>query len=244
MKKTYVIGDIHGGLKALKQVLERSPIEFGDRLIFLGDYVDGWSESAGVIAYLMELKRSYACVFIRGNHDAWCEEWLKTSEANPVWLFHGGQSTVDSYAQLEQQEKFQHLAFFEQMENYYIDEQQRLFVHAGFSSLHGVEREPYSTNFYWDRTLWEVAQLAHSSNVDESSPIFPKRLQHYSMIFIGHSPVPPKDEKYLPFVSKKLTNADTGAGFFGKLTMMCADTLEFWQSDAVHSLYPTEKGRN
>ena len=43
MKKTFVIGDIHGGLKALIQVLERAEVTINDTLIFLGDYVDGWS---------------------------------------------------------------------------------------------------------------------------------------------------------------------------------------------------------
>lgn len=39
-------------------------------------------------------------------------------------------------------------------------------------------------------------------------------------------------------------NIDTGAGFKGKLTIMDADTKEFWQSDPVPELYPNEKGRN
>lgn len=40
MKRTLVIGDIHGGLKALIQVLERVEVKQNDRLIFLGDYVE------------------------------------------------------------------------------------------------------------------------------------------------------------------------------------------------------------
>ena len=55
MKKTYAIGDIHGGLKALKQLLERLDYSDKDTFIFLGDYVDGWSESAQVIQYLIEM---------------------------------------------------------------------------------------------------------------------------------------------------------------------------------------------
>ena len=40
--RTLVIGDIHGGLKALVQVLDRATINENDTLIFLGDYVDGF----------------------------------------------------------------------------------------------------------------------------------------------------------------------------------------------------------
>ena len=53
--KTFVIGDIHGADKALEQVLERAGVTKDDKLILLGDYVDGWSGSAKVIEKLLEL---------------------------------------------------------------------------------------------------------------------------------------------------------------------------------------------
>jgi serine/threonine protein phosphatase 1 len=49
MKRTIVVGDIHGGLRALIQVLEKANVTPKDTLIFLGDYVDGWSESPQVL---------------------------------------------------------------------------------------------------------------------------------------------------------------------------------------------------
>ena len=52
---TWVIGDIHGGLRALIQLLERPEIAPEDRLIFLVDYVDGWSQNSDTIDYLIEL---------------------------------------------------------------------------------------------------------------------------------------------------------------------------------------------
>ena len=57
MKRTIVIGDIHGGLKALIQVLEKINLTREDKFIFLGDYVDGWSDSANVVSYLIELAK-------------------------------------------------------------------------------------------------------------------------------------------------------------------------------------------
>ena len=98
MSRTVVIGDIHGGLKALVQVLERAAVTTADTLIFLGDYVDGWSESAAVMEYIIELEKIQECIFIKGNHDEWCEEWLRTGKAENNWLMHGGEETVNSYA--------------------------------------------------------------------------------------------------------------------------------------------------
>ncbi len=157
MPRTFVIGDIHGALKALKQIIAKIAPQQGDQLIFLGDYVDGWSESAEVIEYLMGMDRQYRCVFIKGNHDAWCEDWLEGKPANNTWLFHGGQSTVESYKRYTDQQKQEHLAFFNRMHNYFVDEQNRLFIHAGFSSMHGPDHEHYASNYTWDRTLWEMA---------------------------------------------------------------------------------------
>ena len=39
-------------------------------------------------------------------------------------------------------------------------------------------------------------------------------------------------------------NLDTGAGFYGKLTILDIETKEFWQSDVVKAIYPLEQGRN
>lgn len=41
MKRTFVIGDIHGGLKALLQVLNKLEVTAKDTLIFVEDYADG-----------------------------------------------------------------------------------------------------------------------------------------------------------------------------------------------------------
>ncbi|MFN7675810.1 metallophosphoesterase, partial [Flavobacterium sp.] len=49
MHRKLVIGDIHGGLRALHQIMDRAKVTTDDTLIFLGDYVDGWSESPKVL---------------------------------------------------------------------------------------------------------------------------------------------------------------------------------------------------
>ncbi|HSH66854.1 MAG TPA: metallophosphoesterase [Bacteroidia bacterium] len=110
-KRTLVIGDIHGGLSALKQVLDRANRTSDDTLIFLGDYVDGWSQSFQVIQHLIELNKQNHCIFIKGNHDAWCEDWLSTGKMENTWLVHGGDLTVKSYHQANKQLLNEHLAF-------------------------------------------------------------------------------------------------------------------------------------
>src|SRR4051812_43214066 len=110
--KTIVIGDIHGAFKALKQVLGRAGLNEGDSLIFIGDYVDGWPESARVIDELIALSGRYQCVFIKGNHDIDCASWLAGNEADEDWLEAKQVSMIDSYKDINEKIREQHLDFF------------------------------------------------------------------------------------------------------------------------------------
>ena len=46
-----VISDIHGGLRGLIQVFRTCKSSSETQYIFIGDYVDGWSDSAETIRF-------------------------------------------------------------------------------------------------------------------------------------------------------------------------------------------------
>lgn len=240
--RTFAIGDIHGGLKALIQLLNILELKDEDKLIFMGDYVDGWSESAQVIQFLIELSEKFDCNFIKGNHDVWAEEWLRSGEVNPTWYMHGGKETIESYEGFTTEQKNEHLLFFGNLKMYHIDDENRLFLHAGFTSMHGVEKEVFQTTLYFDRTLWEMA-LTMDKRIAKNSELYPKRLTHYNEIYIGHTPTINYGQ-YEPMNAINVWNIDTGAAFFGKLSAVNIDTKEVLQSEVVKDLYPDEKGRN
>lgn len=241
MAKQIVIGDIHGALRALKEVLAKAALEKNDTLIFLGDYVDGWSESAQLIEYLLELDDQYHCIFLKGNHDAWCEDWLIHGTTPRDWLISGGYSTIQSYEQLATERRTIHLEFYSRMKKFF-EAEERLFIHAGYSSIHGPARDRYESNYYWDRSLWELA-FATDDRLSRDSIRFPKRLKLYSEIFIGHTPTI-NFGSMLPMHATNVWNVDTGAAFTGRLTAMNVETKEYWQSEIVQKLYPGENGRN
>lgn len=240
--RTLVIGDIHGGLRALHQIMERANVTPKDTLIFLGDYVDGWSQSPQVIDYLLTLKKTHNCIFIRGNHDELLLEWFTKKTDNPAWFKHGGESTVLAYANASPETIKNHIAFLESLDNYYLDEENRLFIHAGFTNVNGIEYEYFPKLFYWDRTLWETV-LAMDKTLNTNDILYPKRLTLYKEIYIGHNPVT-RINKTIPVQRANVLNIDTGAAFKGALTIIDIDTKEFWQSEPLPSLYPNEKGRN
>lgn len=240
--RTLVIGDIHGGLRALKQVMERAGVNQEDKLVFLGDYVDGWGEASDTVNFLIGLKSSHNSLFLRGNHDELCQDWLKSGKDNPLWIKHGGQATINSYDRVDQVTRDLHLQFYADLENYFLDDENRLFLHAGFTNLHGVDYEYFPKNFYWDRTLWELA-ISLDPGLEPGHPYYPKRLSHYKEIYIGHTPVT-RIGRTVPFRAANVWNIDTGAAFKGSLSIMDVDSKEVWQSDPVHSFYPGERGRN
>lgn len=240
--RTLVIGDIHGGLRALHQVLERAEVTTEDNLIFLGDYVDGWSQSPQVLDHLIHLKQQQNCVFIRGNHDDLLLEWLDESKDNLLWFNHGGEATVSAYESVSHETKLKHIEFLKSLEDYYLDEDRRLFVHAGFTNMNGVKAEYFPKLFYWDRTLWETA-LALDKNIKMGDALYPKRFTLYKEIYIGHTPVT-RIGTTDPVQIESIWNVDTGAAFKGVLTVLDIDTKEYWQSEPLNNLYPNEKGRN
>lgn len=242
VKKVFVIGDIHGGLKALKQVLEKAVVSTNDTLIFLGDYVDGWSESAQVIEAVIKLSKQQHCICIKGNHDVWCEDWLRTGYIDDTWLAHGGKETIESYTGTDAVTQQQHLQFFEKMGFYFIDEHNRLFIHAGFTAMHGPKAELNATTCCLDRTLWEMA-LTMDKGIKKTSLFYPKRLKLFNEIYIGHTPTLYYGVD-VPMHGCNVWNIDTGAAFTGRLSIMDIDTKQFWQSEVVKNLYPGEKGRN
>lgn len=266
-ERVLCVGDIHGAYKALLKVLHRANVDFNtDQLIFLGDYVDGWSESAEVIEHLLliEEKSRFKPIFLRGNHDKWCEDWLLKGQSPLIWTQQGGQSTIDSYVRTNHLVKDTHRKFFKSLQNFYIDENNNGFVHGGFRSRKGLGHEVYQADYYWDRDLWNIALMSNGRIQEEPNLArgvsSGRRFERHKEIFIGHTSTvnwiakgntPERHDENqvfngpitIPMNRCNVWNMDTGAGFYGKLTIMDIETKEFWQSPFVKDLYPEEKGR-
>lgn len=239
--KTFVVGDIHGGYKALKQVLNKVTFSNKDTFVFLGDYVDGWSESAQVVHFLLDFSKKQPCIFLRGNHDDLFYQHLQ-GNTKQLWLQHSGQETLKSYQNISKKDIDKHIAFFKNLSAFHIDKNNNLFCHAGFTNTSGPQHEYYKEYIYWDRTLWETACSLNLS-LNQNDVLYPKRLKLFNEIFIGHTSVT-KIGKTTPQHFGNVWNIDTGAAFKGKLTIMDTNTKEFWQSEPVFTLYPNEKRRN
>jgi len=229
--RTLVVGDIHGSYKALVQVLERAgfnPSE--DELITLGDIVDGWPDVVECVQYLMDIPFR---IDIRGNHDKWCQDWMEFGLAHEDWVRQGGDGTKLNYENANMDAAFDidaHRDFFRRQINFYVDDNNRAFVHGGYMSMDGLGNDSFKI-YYWDRSLWDIALSGKNSQT------IPKKLKHYENIFIGHTNTMAWNT-HEPMHAHNVWNIDTSAGWEGKLTVMDVETKEYWQSDFVKDLYP------
>ena len=242
----FVISDIHGAHKALVECLKGVKFDYAtDQLIFLGDVVDGWSESIECIEELLKIKH---LIYIRGNHDEWALKYLrgqmvfKMSSADSSWLHHGGVITKDRLDQ--NPDKCDMVkSFIESGVKYYIDDDNNIYTHAGFNQNEPIEQQAFSV-FLWDRNM--VLDTINGGNPYSSSDTFYDPKNKYNKIYIGHTPTTYLAEDSIAPMKLGVNTIllDTGAGFTGKLTIMNVDDGSIFQSTPPCLLYPNEKGRN
>jgi predicted MPP superfamily phosphohydrolase len=159
--RSYVIGDIHGCLNELALLIEGLPLESGDRLVFLGDYIDRGPDSKGVVAYILELQKRNDLEFVclKGNHEDMFMSYLGLpGQHGDMFLYNGGRATLDSYGinsknasldEIKEQIPRSHFEFFENLKGYFVIEP-FLCVHAGIHPLKPLEAQT-ETELLWIR---------------------------------------------------------------------------------------------
>ena len=101
--RIYAIGDIHGRLDLLNELLARISSDIALRptvrplYVFLGDYIDRGSASRETIDRLIEHGKTHESVFLKGNHELIAIKCLSDRGLFDQWLRLGGLETLVSY---------------------------------------------------------------------------------------------------------------------------------------------------
>ena len=211
----YAVGDIHGELRKLDELIEKLALRTGDRLVFLGDYVDRGPEPAGVVSRLIDLSRHFECKFLLGNHESMFLDFLGWRGAayfgGDAFLMNGGDRTLASYGYFGREkaepESFPlppaHARFYEALALTHA-EGDYLFVHAGLGER-GLQSADLSYALRVSRTedlLWNrsSADLPHNLGVT---------------IIYGHTP---RADFGVRWNEPFSIGIDTGATYGGPLT--------------------------
>jgi serine/threonine protein phosphatase 1 len=213
--RIYAIGDIHGRLDLLEQLLADVSADRALRpmarcmYVFLGDYIDRGLSSRGTIDRLIAHAGSHESVFLRGNHESIAVKCLRDRGLFDQWMRLGGLETLASYgvaAQrgmqiVELQAAFHHalppvhLRFFRELKNSF-ECGDFFFAHAGVKPNVELPRQQ-------EKDLLWIRNEFLSSNED-----FGKIVVH------GHTPTGAVE------VAPNRINIDTGAFATGRLTCL------------------------
>jgi serine/threonine protein phosphatase 1 len=219
--RIYAVGDIHGRLDLLDELLARIGDDRSSRpairpvSIFLGDYVDRGPSSRETIDRLIEHAEANESVFLKGNHEQIAISCLRDRGLFERWMRLGGLETLMSYgitlAALSDDKQIvrlqaafhealpqSHFRFFRDLQSSFACGDY-FFAHAGVKPDVPLSRQKESD------LLW-IRQEFLSSRVD-----FGKIIIH------GHTPV--RDIEVEP----NRINIDTGAFATGRLTCLVID---------------------
>jgi serine/threonine protein phosphatase 1 len=206
IETTYAIGDIHGRLDLLDQLLaliEADAVGRGSvaKIVFTGDFVDRGADSFGVVERLMAGPRRPGDRFVclRGNHDDLLVKGVTTDDALPEWARILFDHTIGSYgcdreSWRRSTELRRHAEFLASLPLTH-DDGTHLFVHAGIRPGVAIE-EQLEHDLLWIREEF----LGHAEAL-------PRRIVH------GHTIVGDR-----PVIRTNRISIDTGAYRSGLLT--------------------------
>ena len=201
MSLIFAIGDIHGSLHKLQNLIERCERYADGRpmtFIFLGDYIDRGPDSAGVVSYVIDLQARLPeqVIALKGNHEAMALDIVDGVIPADRWLAQGGFETLRSYGVRSAAElPGAHVHWLRSLPVSY-DDGRRFFVHAGIDPNKRFNAQQ-DHDLFWIR-----------------EPFLSDRRDHGRLIVHGHTPINGRK----PDLRANRLNIDTGAVFGGPLT--------------------------
>jgi serine/threonine protein phosphatase 1 len=214
MNKIFAIGDIHGCLEKLKDLMPKTGIDNqNDTLIFIGDYIDRGKFSSEVVDHVIRLQNEYKkVVCLRGNHEDMLAHYLEGMNEE-MYLNNGGINTLHSYEIIlsddikERKRKIpaRHRKFFESLLPYYETEDY-IFVHAGMKP--GLSLQ--------EQTMHDLLWIRHE--------FIDAEYDFGKTVVFGHTPL------NNPLINKNMIGIDTGAVYGGKLTCVELPKIKIYQA--------------
>ncbi len=143
MDRLVAIGDIHGCVHTLKDLLNRvSYSSQTDTLVFIGDYIDRGYFSYEVVSMLIKLQHQIGkdkVVCLRGNHEQMAIDAYRNGNYS-LWYRNGGRSTEYSFEK-NGQDLANAISWFETLPLVY-DTPEIIFCHAGLSYPPAARQQP------------------------------------------------------------------------------------------------------
>jgi len=82
MKRHIIIGDIHGCIEELEELLKKIELNKSDKLYLIGDLIDKGLNSVAVVKKIYQLSLIHSVVLILGNHEEKFLRYIKNKDSN------------------------------------------------------------------------------------------------------------------------------------------------------------------
>lgn len=208
MGNIFAVGDIHGCLRPLEDLLDKLPIDWEeDYLVFLGDYIDRGPDSRLVLETIMALKEAHPerVICLLGNHEWMLLRYLRGYDQE-LYLLNGGDVTLAQFLRdgiVEVPPK--HISFLRSLLPYWETERY-IFVHAGLRP--GIPL----TKQRLEDLLFIRGEFIHSD------------YDWGKMVIFAHTPFS------RPLVAPNKIGIDTGCVYGGELTALVLPEVDFYFS--------------
>lgn len=199
--RTIAIGDIHGCLNALRDLIDQVQPEQSDTVVTLGDYVNRGPDSRGVIEFLAALGDTCNLVPLMGNHEHLLLHNRDSRQQREADVIADPETGLLLYND-------QHFEFIESC-NLFHETSNHLFVHANYDAEMRLEDQ------HPRELLWMSFNIA-----------MPKRHFSGKTAIVGHAPQ--KNGQILD--RGHLVCIDTYCYGGGQLTAYDVETGETWQA--------------
>lgn len=236
MNKIYTIGDIHGELDKLANLIDKIAPDKHDQLIFLGDYVDRGPDSCGVITYLEQLSKKVYCQFILGNHDAvWYTDLFYNDAINTGNFTFDKDGSMETLASYEKAgiDPESHFNFFRNCQEYIIlhDNLKRCFVHGGFNRHEFINEQHNKDIYFWDRDLLNSCMSYNVMSFDIKSKYKFRTKDNFDKIYLGHTPTKCWGKTEPMNIGNIIWLMDTGVGKYEDAELYA---LEIFSEQLIH----------
>lgn len=223
MQRTIFIGDVHGCVHELEDLLDSCAYADSDQVVLAGDLVAKGPDSLGVL----RLARRLGAQGVRGNHDNAVLRWRQaTANAMPERVTHhylvARQLDADAWAVLESLPLFLR-----------VPQHDTLVVHAGL--VPGVPVEQQDPDLLMNmRTLRPDGT---GSRRPDDGPLWGSRWQGPELVIFGHHAVAGLQRH------PKAIGLDTGCVYGGRLTAYVLPDDQFFAIAAryVYANVDTER---
>ena len=225
----YVMSDIHGCYYEYKKLLEKIQFSEEDELYVLGDVVDRGPEPMKLLLDMMLRPNVYP---ILGNHEYMAlkvlrklnveikedntDDYLNEDDIEDFmyWMKDGGQTTVDKFQKLTNEDKeavLDYLQEFSVYEEVAVEDKTYILVHA---DLHNYEKGKILDDYYLEDFLFYRADY-HKRYFEDEDVI----------LVTGHTPTfsVREDKKPLIFNENGHIAIDCGCVYGGQLAVYCLD---------------------